>query len=363
MEIHDDDHEIGVFLSTTALIVRRFYRRPCQRWGSSRSGKQANRARDFAGRYARFQQLYFNRNPVYSAEQFRRRFRMRRELFQRIVAKVEAHDDYFKQKRDCTGKPGIQPVMKITAALRMLTYGCPGDSLDKTLEISETVVHCCTKRFARAINEINGEEFLRRPTDQDIERLLFENSRRGFPGMLGSLDCMKWRWKNCPSGWKGGFQGACGKPTIVLEAIASYDLHIWHAFIGMPGSNNDLNVLDASPILSECLDDDTSKVEYEVKGQKYSHPYWLADGIYPELKCFVKTFANPIGDEQLLFAKAQKAVRKDVERAFGVLQARFAIVTRPARLWKLDDIIEIMRCCIILHNMIVANDRETGRQV
>ena len=150
---------------------------------------------------------------------------------------------------------------------------------------------------------------------------------------------------------------------MVLEAIASYDLHIWHAFIGMPGPNNDLNVLDASPILSEYLGDDAPEVEFEVDGRKYSCPYWLADGIYPEYKCFVKTFAEPIGVEQLIYAKAQEAVQKDVERAFRGLQARFAIVTRPSRLWKVDEMNEILRCCIILHNMIVADDRETGRRV
>jgi hypothetical protein len=167
--------------------------------------------------------------------------------------------------------------------------------------------------------------------------------------------------ENCPTSWRGAFQGAGGKASIVLEAVASYDLHIWHAFIGVPGSNNDLNVLDASPILDEYLADDAVRVSFEVNGRSYNSPYWLADGIYPDYRCFVKTFSAPIGEKQALFAKAQEAIRKDVERAFGVLQARFSIVASPAKHWKLKDIRTVWRCCIILHNMIVEDDRRTGR--
>ena len=111
---------------------------------------------------------------------------------------------------------------------------------------------------------------------------------------------------------------------------------------------------------SGYLADDASKCSSPVNNRTYEFPYWLADGIYPDYRCFVKTFHEPAGDEQKLFAKAQEAVRKDVERAFGVLQARFAIVARPARHWKLDELNSILRCCIIPHNMIVADDRETG---
>jgi hypothetical protein len=50
-------------------------------------------------------------------------------------------------------------------------------------------------------------------------------------------------------------------------------------------------------------------------------------------------------------------VRKDVERAFGVLQARFAIVKGSTRLWKKKDIERVMQTCVILHNMIVENER------
>ena len=54
----------------------------------------------------------------------------------------------------------------------------------------------------------------------------------------------------------------------------------------------------------------------------------------------------------------QEKVRKDVERCFGVLQACFAIIVAPARLWETDDIAIIMQACIILHNMIVDNERD-----
>jgi hypothetical protein len=46
----------------------------------------------------------------------------------------------------------------------------------------------------------------------------------------------------------------------------------------------------------------------------------------------------------------QEAYQKDVERAFGVLQARYAIIRLPGRLSKHPDL------CIILHNMTVEDE-------
>ena len=55
----------------------------------------------------------------------------------------------------------------------------------------------------------------------------------------------------------------------------------------------------------------------------------------------------------------QEACRKDVERAFGVLQSWFAIVSRPARGWKHHNLKNIMKACIILHNMIVEDEQDS----
>ncbi|KAK3218167.1 hypothetical protein Dsin_012137 [Dipteronia sinensis] len=49
----------------------------------------------------------------------------------------------------------------------------------------------------------------------------------------------------------------------------------------------------------------------------------------------------------------------DVERAFRVLQARFAIVRGPARFWGCDTLNDIMKVCVIMHNMIAENERGT----
>ena len=69
---------------------------------------------------------------------------------------------------------------------------------------------------------------------------------------------------------------------------------------------------------------------------------------------------NPIspGAKAKLFAECQESVRKDVERAFGVLQARFAIVRGPARLMDEKEIGIVMQACVIRHNMIVEDERD-----
>ena len=84
--------------------------------------------------------------------------------------------------------------------------------------------------------------------------------------------------------------------------------------------------------------------------------YYLADGIYPQWSTFVKTIPAPQGNKRKLFARKQEGARKDVERAFGVLQARFAIVRGPARFWDQEDLWYILTACVIMHNMIVEDE-------
>ena len=164
----------------------------------------------------------------------------------------------------------------------MLAYGLPADTTDEYVKIGESMTIESMKRFCRAIVEIFAEQYLRSPTASDISRLLHVGEQRGFPGMLGSLDCMHWKWKNCPTAWAGQYTGRCGSPTIILEAVADYDLWIWHAYFGMPGTNNDINVLESSHLISNLAQGIAPPANYVIQGKEYNIGYYLADSIYPK---------------------------------------------------------------------------------
>ena len=115
------------------------------------------------------------------------------------------------------------------------------------------------------------------------------------------------------------YSGNIHEPTIILEAVASYDLWIWHAFFGLPGSLNDINVLERFTIFNELAEGRAPSVNYSVNGHEYTMECYLADGIYPSWSTFVKTIPCPQGNKKKHFAAAQESARKDVERAFGVL--------------------------------------------
>ena len=85
----------------------------------------------------------------------------------------------------------------------------------------------------------------------------------------------------------------------------------------------------------------------------------LVDGIYPRYSRFVKGMKEPVTDDEKTFTEWQEAVRKDIERAFGVLQGRFQALATPIVLMDLTVIANLCSSSLILHNMC-ASDRLMG---
>ncbi|GJS79497.1 ALP1-like protein isoform X1 [Tanacetum coccineum] len=105
------------------------------------------------------------------------------------------------------------------------------------------------------VMDLYQPEFLRKPTLADIQNLYAAHNRiHGFPGMLGSIDCMHWEWVNCPKSW--------------------------HDQYGR-GANNDITVLHHSSLFDDLLADNEPVAPYVVNGQPFDKGYFLADWKVP----------------------------------------------------------------------------------
>jgi hypothetical protein len=72
----------------------------------------------------------------------------------------------------------------------MLDYGVVGDFVDEYMRMSESTCIEAIYNFCRAIIAVFDEVYLRELNLEDTQQLLSINEKRGFPGTLGSIDCM-----------------------------------------------------------------------------------------------------------------------------------------------------------------------------
>ncbi|GKC57657.1 hypothetical protein Tco_1085255 [Tanacetum coccineum] len=110
---------------------------------------------------------------------------MNRSLFTRIVRDLSANCPYFQEGCDAVGKVGISALVKCTSAIRQLAYAAVPDSLDEYLQIGEKTSRDCLMHFCNGVIELYGEEYLRRPTQTDVEKLYaFHENKHGFPALV-----------------------------------------------------------------------------------------------------------------------------------------------------------------------------------
>ena len=102
-------------------------------------------------------QDYFSENPTYTHDLFRRRFRMNKSLFLRIVERLGNEVPYFQQRRNGHGRNGLSTLQKCTSAMRMLAYGRAGDANDEYLRLGASTAILCLENFAEAIIQVFGD--------------------------------------------------------------------------------------------------------------------------------------------------------------------------------------------------------------
>ncbi|KAL7617043.1 uncharacterized protein LOC111882828 [Lactuca sativa] len=150
-------------------------------------------------------------------------------------------------------------------AIKLMAMRESPDSIDDYMRMSERTARESLYLLARGIVETFSEKYLRKPSLHDMQQLYATHEERyGFPGVAGS--------------------------------------------------NNDVNVLDQSPIFDDLLSGKTSDAHFTVNGNEYKFGYYLTDGIYLPYSTFVKAFQHPIDPRDKYFKRRQEGACKDVER-------------------------------------------------
>jgi len=71
-------------------------------------------------------------------------------------------------------------------------------------------------------------------------------------------------------------------------------------------------------------------VQFIINESTHNMGYYFAGNIYLDWATLVKTIPMSYRKKIKLFVKCQEAAIKDVERAFGMLKSRFAIIYGPS---------------------------------
>ncbi|KAM1259128.1 hypothetical protein ACFX13_039354 [Malus domestica] len=141
----------------------------------------------------------------------------------------EDEDDHHRRQKASHSRRVMEAVGQIAKPRRVANLDRKREKRDQVDEIArmgKTTVLESLMRFCSAIEALYTKEYLRTPTSRDMRRLLRKGEMRGFPGMIGSIDCMHWTWKNCPR------------------------------------AQNDLNVLAQSPVFDELLQGNSPRCTY-----------------------------------------------------------------------------------------------------
>ncbi|XP_066589412.1 putative nuclease HARBI1 [Prorops nasuta] len=171
-----------------------------------------------------------------------------------------------------------------------------------------------------------------------------------FPGVVGIIDGTHIPI-SAPAEYSNSYINRKGFHSIQLQGICDHEMRFIDVFTGMCGSVHDARVWRLSDI-KEQINQDV---------QKYFpfNTHLLGDSAYPCERYLLKPFSDNghLTDIQKNFNKKLSSTRMTIEKAFGLLKARFRKL-KYVYMYRTDMIPLVILSCCILHNICIDKDDE-----
>lgn len=293
---------------------------------------------------------------------FRRRFRVPFPVFEALVV-MARENEWFKEGNDAAGRPAAPLELKILGVLRVLGRGYCFDGIYELSFISAEVNRVFFHEFCQLFATKYFPLYCNAPeSEEEINKSLSIYGRLGFPGCIGSTDCVHIRWDRCPVGERFYHKGKEGYPTLSYEVTVNHTSKIIAATKGFPGTRNDKTIVRFDGFVSSIHDEERYQdVKYTMcksNGEEYEEKgaYLLVDGGYHKWRCLQCPLKHTAIKKESMWSEWAESVRKDVECTFGVLKGRFRCLKLPIFYNSKDNIDNMFFTCCILHNILLSFD-------
>jgi hypothetical protein len=298
----------------------------------------------------------------YQLKRFRHRFRISKPSLIKLV-------DYCHQwmpdigKPDCIGREGAPIELLIMGSLAILGRVASFEVLEDVTFISSSTHRRFFEKFCETCSQKLFNLYVIPP--QNAEQLLeaslpFANC--GLPGAFCSIDGVRVRMWNCAYNLKHNNVGKEGYPCRVFQASVGSNGKFYSCTKGFNGNQNDMAVTNEDRFIDKIRTDDLFtgfKWKYVDRNRQIHEEQgaWaLVDGGYPNLKVLQCPPGLPKSEEEFLFRRVIESLRKDIERAFGVLKQRFLMLKTGFTTQSFQVMDDIFLTCVALHNFVLTEE-------
>ena len=299
-----------------------------------------------------------------------RKLRLPWSVFDALAREMEADPDLAESQ--APNRRAVPLRLKLAAALRHLATGHSFDGLEESFKLSgQTMCRFFWGKFLPWMMARKYKDTVYAPRNVDeLEDICEEYSYAGFPGCCGSVDGVHVPWYGFKSGARADFVGKEKQPTLVFGVTVDHRYLIVHVTEAHAGATNDKFVIRGDEFHTHTMHTQLFK-DYKfdlytskdgAKTARFKGCYVLCDGGYGDWRNLVSAFScvEPFSP-RANWSHRVGSVRKDSECTFGVLKARFRVLTSRMYRRKAADVENLFKVCCCLHNMIMrARDVRPG---
>ncbi|XP_055585405.1 uncharacterized protein LOC129738243 [Uranotaenia lowii] len=308
--------------------------------------RPSNRDRNTEGYY----ETEFHRMRQRDPEYFKDSIRMSPRMFDLLLNKIEHRLD-----------KKILPQADITQLY--LAHGTPVSILSRLFKMGEFTVRSITLEVCQVLWDTLKLEYLPVPTEQDWKKYAEEYTEKwNFPNCCGAVDG-KHVAIQCPANSGSVYFNHKGFHSIVLMAVCNAKYEFLMVDIGGFGGNSDGGLFSASEFGKRLLQNPPPNY---LPNSVLEFPFYIVgDAAFPLKRNLMRPYPDmnlPIIKEN--FNTRPSIARRTIENAFGILVARWRILSKTIDLHPTNTG-KITQACVILHNFMIrhTNDYNSERFV